>query len=110
MGTLTYNSTLTVDFDDRLLLHLQVVISTRLRRDESFLFSWSKPDSVGGRTSIWIDKHIALAFDYADSSMPTINRQWIEDLTRSAYQAGGLQIVPESGAAAPVRPTERAPR
>jgi hypothetical protein len=89
MGTLTYNSSLTVDFDDRLLLHLQVVISAKLRRDESFVFSWSKPESIGGRTSIWIDRHIPLAFDYVDSSMPGLNRQWIEDLTKTTHNANG---------------------
>ena len=103
MGTFTYDSALTIDFDDRLLLHLQVVISAKLRRDESFLFSWSRPDPVGGRTSVWIDKHISLVFDYLGSAMPTLNRQWIEDLTKAAYLQSGLQIVPEPVASAPAR-------
>jgi len=110
MGTLTYNSTLSVDFDDRLLLHLQLVISAKLRRDESFLFSWSKPEPPGGRTSIWIDKHIPLAFDYVGSAMPTLNRQWIEDMTKAAYQQNGLQIMPEPGATAPAQSPARRPR
>jgi len=40
MGKLTYDSTLTVDFDDRVLAHLQLVIGAKLRRAESFYFSW----------------------------------------------------------------------
>ena len=37
MGKLTYDSTLTVDFDDRVLAHLQLVIGAKLRRAESFV-------------------------------------------------------------------------
>ena len=97
MGTLTYNGTLTVDFDDRLLVHLQVVIAAKLRRDESFMFSWSKPDDVGGHTSIWIDTRIPISFDYVQSAMPGINRRWIEELMATTYRTAGLQIVAEAG-------------
>ncbi|KFF58097.1 ATP-dependent DNA ligase, partial [Cryobacterium sp. MLB-32] len=40
MGKLTYDSSLTADFDDRVLAHIQLVIGTKLRRGESFYFSW----------------------------------------------------------------------
>ena len=35
MGKLTYDSTMTVDFDDRVLAHLQLVIGAKLRRAET---------------------------------------------------------------------------
>ena len=98
VGTFTYNGTLTVDFEDRLLVHLQLVISAKLRRNESFMFSWTKPVSGGGgRTSIWIDKHLPMAFDYDTSQMPSINRGWVDELMETTYRSAGLQIVPESG-------------
>ncbi len=50
MGTLIYgHGDLTVDFDDRTLAHLQVVIGTKLRRRESFLLSWSDDGQDGER-------------------------------------------------------------
>lgn len=39
MGRLVYDSRLDVDFEDRLLGHLQVVIGTKLGRGESFYLS-----------------------------------------------------------------------
>ena len=53
MGKLTYDSTLTVDFDDRVLAHLQLVIGAKLRRAESFYFSWRDDPAVGdGRSAL----------------------------------------------------------
>ncbi len=40
MGKFIYDSTIKVDFDDRLLAHLQVVIGAKLRRGEAFHFTW----------------------------------------------------------------------
>jgi hypothetical protein len=39
MGKLTYGSTNTVEFDDRLLTHLQIVIGMKIRNGQSFYFS-----------------------------------------------------------------------
>jgi hypothetical protein len=40
MGSLLYgNSGTAVEFEDRALIHLQIVITNKLRRRESFLFS-----------------------------------------------------------------------
>lgn len=47
MGKLVYDSTFTAEFDDRLLTHLQIVIGMKLRRGESFMFSWK--DDVEAR-------------------------------------------------------------
>jgi len=96
MGTLSYDSTFTADFDDRLLAHLQIVIGAKLRRNESFYFSWKDDARVGdGRTTIWVHPSVPLMFKYFGSRMPSINRAWIEELTVSANTPGGLQIVRE---------------
>jgi hypothetical protein len=96
MGKLTYDSTLMVDFDDRVLAHLQIVIGIKLRRRESFYFTWRDDDAVGdGRSSIWLDPSIPLRYKYFGGKPPTINRTWIEQLSQSANSPGGLQIVPE---------------
>ena len=96
MGKLTYDSTLTADFDDRVLAHIQVVIGAKLRRGESFYFSWrDDPQAGDGRSTIWLHPGIPIAYKYFGSRSPTLNREWIEALMATANSSGGLQIVPE---------------
>lgn len=107
MGTLLYGNPGTViAFDDRALMHLQIVISTKLRRRESFVFTWTdSADEGGGRSAIWLDPTATLYYRYLGSRTPTINREWIEALMLSANSAGGLVFIdePEPTALAPVR-------
>lgn len=96
MGKLTYDSTLVVDFDDRVLAHLQIVIGAKLRRNESFYFSWRDDAAVGdGRSVIWLHPSIAVFYKYHGGRLPAINRTWIEDLMATANSSAGLRIVPE---------------
>ena len=45
-----------IQFDDRVLAHVQIVMSAKLRRGENFFFSWRDSPAVGdGRSAIWID-------------------------------------------------------
>ena len=61
MGKLIYEGTVHVDFDDRVLAHLQLVIGSELRRGEAFHFSWRDDISVGdGRTTIWVHPRCSL--------------------------------------------------
>jgi hypothetical protein len=96
MGKLTYDSGLVVDFDDRVLAHLQIVISGKLRRRESFLFSWRDDADIGdGRTAIWLDANIPLVFKYLGGRPPSINRAWLEQLNAAANSPAGLTLSPE---------------
>jgi hypothetical protein len=97
MGKLLYGTPPTeVDFDDRVLVHLQIVIGAKLRRRESFFFSWKNDVQVGdGRTSIWMDAAIPLAFKYSGGRVPIVNREWLDILTTSANSGSGLQYIPE---------------
>jgi hypothetical protein len=96
MGKLTYDSTLTADFDDRVLAHIQVVIGAKLRRGESFYFSWrDDPQSGGGRSTIWLHPGIPIAYKYFGSRSPALNPEWIEALMSAVNSSGGLQVVPE---------------
>jgi hypothetical protein len=96
MGRFSYDSKLTVDFDDRLLAHLQAVIAAKIRRGEAFMFTWIDDDSTGdGRTTVWIHPHIPLAFKFFGKRGPAINRAWVEALMVSANSVAGLHIVPE---------------
>ncbi|WP_104198540.1 ATP-dependent DNA ligase [Cryobacterium sp. Y29] len=105
MGKFTYDSSVTVDFEDRLLAHIQIVIGTKLRRGEAFYFSWRNDSFVGaGRSAVWVHPGISLAFKYFGSKSPVVNRDWIEILLLSANSAHGLQILAEPPPRALLRP------
>jgi hypothetical protein len=97
MGKILYGDAGTeIVFDDRDMAHLQLVIGAKLRRRESFFFTWKEDPSVGeGRASIWIDAAIPMYFKYYGSKAPTINRDWLELLTLSANSAQGMQFMSE---------------
>ncbi len=48
MGKFIYDGNIKVDFEDRLLAHLQAVIMAKVRRGESFPFTWKDDISTGG--------------------------------------------------------------
>lgn len=96
MGSLNYDR-LTVRFDDRTLTHLQIVIVQKLRRGESFLFSWRDAVEAGsGRSSVWLHPAIPLYFTFSGKP-PAINPLWLAQLTRSANSAQGLIATGEDG-------------
>jgi len=47
VGKFTYQSGPRIDIEDRTLAHLQVVIANKLRRNESFIFSWREDVRAG---------------------------------------------------------------
>jgi len=99
VGKLIYDQSLTVDFDDRTLAHLQVVIGVKLRRGEPFYFSWKDDQQIGdGRTSIWLHPTIPLVFKFYGSRVPQINPRWIRALELTANTHTGLHIIDEDTA------------
>ena len=99
MGSLIYGSTsIEVQFEDRVLAHLQVVLSAKLRRGEAFFFSWFDDPSVGdGRSALWIHPGIPLYFRYSGSRQPSLNKVWLEELAIAAGSNQGLVLVEEPG-------------
>lgn len=96
MGKLIYNDSVKVDFEDRTLAHLQVVIGTKLRRGETFYFTWREDASVGdGRTSVWLYQAAPLVFRFSGSRRPALNVAWIDALAYTANSSSGLHVVPE---------------
>ena len=97
MGSLLYGTLGSeISFDDRALMHLQVVITAKLRRHESFLFTWTNSPGAGsGRSSIWLDPGSAILYRFAGSRIPSLNRDWIQALMLSANSAGGMFFSPE---------------
>jgi hypothetical protein len=96
MGMLRYDVVSSVEFDDRALAHLEIVITSKLRRGESFNLSWVKDIAVGsGRVTIWLHPAIPLVYEFVGNRPPTINKKWLELLMQTAGSAGGLRLVPE---------------
>jgi len=96
MGRFTYEGTVKADFEDRLLLHLQTVISDKLRRHELFTFTWRDDASVGdGRTSVWIHPAAMLVYKYFGSRPAALNHRWLEALAYTANSPSGLRAVAE---------------
>jgi hypothetical protein len=96
MGKFIYDSLIKVDFEDRLLAHLQLVIGAKLRRGESFHFTWKDDSSIGdGRTVVWILPRTSIVYKFYGSRRPAINRAWVEALIYTANSPNGLYAVPE---------------
>ena len=101
MGSLIYGpNALEVDFEDRILAHLQVVFGQKLRRGEEFFFNWHDTPAVGdGRSALWIGASIPLYFRYESKANVKLNREWLEQLSISAGANNGLYLIaePETG-------------
>jgi hypothetical protein len=97
MGYLSYDhTTVEIHIDDRTLAHLQIVIINKLRRHESFAFSWTEPVAAGsGRGTIWVHPATNLHFRFDGNRPPTINHAWLAVLVESANSGHGLCITPE---------------
>jgi hypothetical protein len=97
VGKFIYGTpSIAVDFDDRVLAHLKVVILAKVRRGESFTFSWEYSAAAGsGHSSIWIHPTIPLQFDFLGSKEPRLNRAWVEELVRLSNTPSGLRVTPE---------------
>lgn len=97
MGTLTYAGS-TVEFDDRLLTHLQVVIVQKFRKGESFPMSWVDDAAAGqGRSAMWLTPTVPIFFRFDGSRVPTLDQAWIEVLARSAESPRGLVVTDAAG-------------
>jgi hypothetical protein len=114
MGSLIYGVAPAIAISDRALRHLQVVIVAKLRRQESFQFSWDgEPDVQGDESaphngrhgSIWISQGSSLYFSFEAPLKEPLSREWIEQLTLAASSPGGLRVIPE-----PARDRESADR
>jgi hypothetical protein len=92
MGALVYDDDRQAELEDRTLAHLQVVIVNKLRRRESFPFTWSDERRT---VTVWINPSIPLEFIYHGNRRPRLNRTWLEELALSASSTGGLVVLPE---------------
>ena len=112
MGKLYYGANGTeVTFDDRLLAHIRLVIVSKLRRDEKFMFSWEHESGRGeARCSVWLHPAIEIQFAFDSADRIALNRSWIEAMMDTANSGDGLRVIPEPAqpASAPASSSSRA--
>jgi hypothetical protein len=103
MGYLTYGASGTrIPFNDRALAHLQIVMTTKLGRGESFAFSWVEPtDTELERRTVWLHPGVSLRFRFAGNRLPRINETWLAQLSELADSDGTLHYIPEPADTAP---------
>lgn len=97
MGTMTHGN-VSVDFEDRLLAHLQIVVVQRFRRNEPLVMSWLDAQSVGdGRSSLWMTPTLPVYFKFSGSRVPSIDSAWLDLLMQSAESSRGLVVMGPGG-------------
>jgi hypothetical protein len=85
-----------VEIDDRTLAHVKVVMLAKLRRNESFAFSFEvEPSHGGGRSTFWVNPAVPLRFKFRQTQRPPLNRAWLEALMIAANSVDGLRLVEE---------------
>jgi hypothetical protein len=94
MGTLHYGATgEPIEMPDRILAHLKVLVSTKLRRNESFSLSWDRLiDGAVERSSIWLHCSIPLQFRMDAEAAKQLDRAYLQQLADQANSSAGVVI------------------
>ncbi|MET0672310.1 MAG: hypothetical protein ABWY37_02340 [Microbacterium pygmaeum] len=105
MGQLIYGFGPAIEIDDWGLRHLELVMLTKLRRDESFRFHWDEEPGVAGdlekpgcHGTLWLSKGSQLYFSYDGALDRPLNGQWLTVLINAANGNQGLRLLPEPSA------------
>lgn len=94
MGTLHYGNGLhALAISDDVLAHVKVVVTTKLRRGESFTLTWQYPDGEGpARTTLWIQPAIPLLFTFDCAEPVALDRDYLHALATAANSNAGLVV------------------
>lgn len=94
MGMLYYaGSPEPISVDDDVLAHARAVISTKLRRNESFTLSWL--EQVGGeqrRSTIWMNPTIPLRFAFEGAEPHRLDRELLQRMADAANTVAGMTL------------------
>lgn len=111
MGHLFYGtSTDAIRIPDRLLSHLKVVATTKLRRGESFTLSWAHVDGTPGRSTLWLQPAIPLRFVFDSAEPEALSSATLKKMADMANSSAGLTVdfaaeIPVTDAASGAAPT-----
>jgi len=93
MGKLEYNSSRPpIEVEDDVLAHLKIVISTKLRRQESFMMTWPSGKKRPGRLSAWMHPSIPLVLEFDQEPPPKIDPARLERMMERLNSRGELVL------------------
>jgi hypothetical protein len=92
MGMLKYG-TREVVVEDRVLAHISVVVTQKLRRRESFLLTLPSSDRRMATEAMWISFNSDIGFAYSGNRVPSLNHEWLEQMMTESFSAHGLDLV-----------------
>jgi len=94
MGCLYYgDSDQGIMVPDALLAHLKVIITTKLRRRESFTLMWRHDIAEPhGRSALWLQEAIPLRFVFDTEASDELQPSVLQEFSRMANSTGGLTI------------------
>jgi hypothetical protein len=94
MGLLFYGSDpKPAEMPDRVLAHLKLVATTKLRRGESFTVTWQNATKLGeGRTSIWMQPAIPLRFVFDEPEPAALDSHYLHELADAANSTNGMYL------------------
>lgn len=92
MGLLYYGfESQPAEMPDRVLAHLKLVATTKLRRGESFTVTWRHANgSAEGRTSLWMQPAIPLRFVFEASEPEALDPEYLHALANAANSVNGI--------------------
>jgi hypothetical protein len=101
MGKLVYGAIQReITIEDRLLAHLEVVILSRLRRNNAFALRWVERAEVGdGRRTVWVHQDSDLYFEYDDAEQAELDRELLDRLAKAADTNTGINLRFDASAA-----------
>jgi hypothetical protein len=76
---------------EHLLAHVKLVVTTKLRRRESFMMSWRHADG-SGRSSVWLEPSIPPRFTFDSVDEPRIDHAQLARLAAEASSNAGLML------------------
>jgi hypothetical protein len=93
MGRLAYGAIpRTIAIDDRLLAHIEVVVLSRLRRNNAFALRWTEAGERLGRRTIWIHQATDLTFEYDQAEQGELDRELLDQLAKAADSNAGINL------------------
>ena len=101
VGLLYYGfESLPAEMPDRVLAHLKLVATTKLRRGESFTVTWRHMNGAGeGRTSLWMQPAIPLRFVFEAAEPEALDPEYLHALANAANSVSGIVLEWETTAA-----------
>jgi hypothetical protein len=93
MGRLVYGALQRrIVVDDRLLAHIEVVVLSRLRRNNAFALRWAETGERPGRRTIWIHQGTDLCFEYDQAEQDELDRELLDQLAKAADSNTGINL------------------